>query len=662
MLRHVWVNGELQGINDAGAVGDAHALMDHAPVDAVLPAGGVAKQLLEKIDSTDYNARWVGISSAVLSHSENTIFVDKSAGTDWSDWEFGAPHEVGDVVICGAIIYRCIQAYLATDAIAEVQMCSSDPDAYKDYWEVYPWGQSMEQAFASIGQALRVVRQGVSGGQGIIVGAGLYEENIVVPSRVFLIGQAAALEGTIKLGYQAFVAINRHFAAGNDQVMVEHIATEDVAMYTCDKVRSNGRLEHESFPFTGVKVLQNDREDTGLIAKITQCILGEDSELIHTLAVSEPAPEAVNVATDPDKFSGNNDSGTIGNLSETQNVSSWTQFNYPAWVEYDMGEGNTANVNEYTLRADMSLRAPRVWTVKGSNNGNFAGTQGTDWWQIDSRSLSEATNPWISQNTHTHSITTNQNNYRYYRIDFTEGYSTRLRLNLLTLVATGGTGFAGGEMLFDVDDIRLNDGAVIASSKCACNAWRGTIKEARYAPDTSGGIGFEVTEGSVMVSGQNLASDLAYDVSGGELIIDFLNMEDGVQTGGVVVDLAALARDALPSVQPILKDYTEEVKVIAGSGALTLDFEEGNVFEVTVDDDVATTLSLDNVREKAQSLTLHLIQHADDPVVTLDWTTHWSSAEVPTFVPGLNVLTFHRLRTTDPWLGHLVGQGYGAGA
>ncbi len=473
------------------------------------------------------------VSEKLLAESDNTIHVDKSAGTDWDSWEPGIAHAFGDIVICGAFVYRCIQAYAESDDIAFVQPCSSAPEGYEDYWEVYSWGQSEEKPFASIGQALRVVKQNVSGGQGIFVGAGLYKEDIVVPARVFLIGASASLEGTIKLGYQSFVKLNRHFASADNQVMVEHISPTDVAIYNCDKVRADGRLQNEDYPFVGVKVFQNDRILSGMIVKITQCILGINSELIHTVATGEESTEPVNVATDTNKFSGDNTGGIIGNLSETENVSSWVQWgSLPAYVQYDLGEGGSSNVSTYTMIASMSARAPRVWTIKGSNDGS-------NWDDLATESLAESPNIWVSQSTQTFTIPSeNVASYRYYKIDFAESYSDTLRLNQLQLIGSGNiTTFAGGAMLFDVDGIRLNTGAVIASSNSIDNKWRGRIIEARYPADVVGSTAFVVTDGSVMVNGNNLESTIVFDVSGGTLDIDFQNVSSGsnyVKTGGVV--------------------------------------------------------------------------------------------------------------------------------
>ncbi len=121
--------------------------------------------------------------------------------------------------------------------------------------------------------------------------------------------------------------------------------------------------------------------------------------------------------------------------------------------------------------------------------------------------------------------------------------------------------------------------------------------------------------------------------------------------------------DGNKAIGAIIEDYIETAVISDGTGAQELDLEDGNVFEHTIDTDDETTITLDSVRAGAQSFTLHLIQHADEPVITLDFTIHWSGDAIPDFaLEGLNVLTFHRLRTTDPWLGHVVGQEYGDGS
>ncbi len=498
-----------------------------------LPEGGSSNQILKKINNEPYNVQWEDLSLDTFAQTDNTIFVDKSSGTDWDSWVSAQPHNIDDIVICGAFVYRCIQSYDESDPIAFIQPCSSNPSAYEDYWEVFSWGKSIEQPFASINQALRIVKQGVAGGQGIIVGSGLYTEDIVIPSRVFLIGDSTALEGTIKLGYQAFVKLNRHFASADNQIMVEHISPTDVAIYNCDKVRTNGRLEHPNFPFTGVKLFQNNSPVAGLIAHIAQCILGEDSEMFHTLAIEGESSEPTNIATDTTKFSGNNTMGTIGNLSETENVSSWVQWNFPAYVQYDLGEGSSASVSSYIMIASMSARAPRIWTIKGSNDN-------LEWTDLASETLAISPNIWVSQSTQTFSIPSeNIASYRYYRIDITASYDTTVRLNQLQLIGGGSAvTFSGGAMLFDIYGISLESGAIIASSKSANNSWRGRIIEARYPQDVTGSTGFLVTAGSVMASGNNLLSTVAFDVTGGSLHLDFQNIDQSItnytKTGGTV--------------------------------------------------------------------------------------------------------------------------------
>jgi len=111
-----------------------------------------------------------------------------------------------------------------------------------------------------------------------------------------------------------------------------------------------------------------------------------------------------------------------------------------------------------------------------------------------------------------------------------------------------------------------------------------------------------------------------------------------------------------------LKDYSEEQTTPASSsGTLVLDLENGNVFEVTLTENV-TTLTLSNppVSGDAGALTLILSQDGAGSR-TFAWpaSTQWAGGVAPTVSPAANAKDIYTLITTDAgttWYGMIGGQ------
>ncbi len=121
-----------------------------------------------------------------------------------------------------------------------------------------------------------------------------------------------------------------------------------------------------------------------------------------------------------------------------------------------------------------------------------------------------------------------------------------------------------------------------------------------------------------------------------------------------------------------IKNYVEELDATTGTGAIELDLTDGNVFEVTIDADTPTTISVDptTVRAGAHSFTLILHQHADGPAITLDFDDGggggdilWAGDSIPEVPDDETIVyTFFTLDAGVSWYGHVVGQDYGDGS
>ena len=126
--------------------------------------------------------------------------------------------------------------------------------------------------------------------------------------------------------------------------------------------------------------------------------------------------------------------GTITNLfsnNYTYNPDATHRFllasdKLPVCIDYDFGAGNAQVVNAYKLWAGWSQRAPKAWTLYGSNNDSaYQADSETDWVEIDSHS---GETDWWQTNGNAKNYTADDNSYtcdnttayRYYRLKVTE--------------------------------------------------------------------------------------------------------------------------------------------------------------------------------------------------------------------------------------------------
>lgn len=121
--------------------------------------------------------------------------------------------------------------------------------------------------------------------------------------------------------------------------------------------------------------------------------------------------------------------------------------------------------------------------------------------------------------------------------------------------------------------------------------------------------------------------------------------------GGVITD-------------PEIKDYAETRPAPASSaGVLTLDLETGNVFEVTLTEDVAT-LTLSNPPASGKAGALTLVLHQDAAVArTFAWpaAVKWAGGTAPTVTATLGAIDVFTLLTLDggtTWYGFTGGQDF----
>ena len=98
----------------------------------------------------------------------------------------------------------------------------------------------------------------------------------------------------------------------------------------------------------------------------------------------------------------------------------------PVCIDYDFGAGNAQVVNAYKLWAGWKERAPKAWTLYGSNNDSaYQADSETDWVAIDSHS---GETDWWQTNGNAKDYTADDNTYtcdnttayRYYRLKVTE--------------------------------------------------------------------------------------------------------------------------------------------------------------------------------------------------------------------------------------------------
>ena len=112
-----------------------------------------------------------------------------------------------------------------------------------------------------------------------------------------------------------------------------------------------------------------------------------------------------------------------------------------------------------------------------------------------------------------------------------------------------------------------------------------------------------------------------------------------------------------------LVDYAEAYSTPASAGTIDLDLENGNVFEVTLDQATTFTFSKPPVTGRAGSFTLIVHQDATGSrIATWPASVDWEAASAPTLSSAANqrdVLSFFTVDGGTIWYGFLGGLNFG---
>ena len=127
--------------------------------------------------------------------------------------------------------------------------------------------------------------------------------------------------------------------------------------------------------------------------------------------------------------------------------------------------------------------------------------------------------------------------------------------------------------------------------------------------------------------------------------------------GNLIIKKVSMGDELLN--RPEIKDYSEtKTSPSSASNVLTLDIVNGNVFEVTLTENV-TTLNFNNPSPtgKACSFTLILIQDSTPRTVAWPGSVKWDSGTAPTIsaASAIYILTFVTVNAGTTWYGFLAG-------
>jgi hypothetical protein len=130
------------------------------------------------------------------------------------------------------------------------------------------------------------------------------------------------------------------------------------------------------------------------------------------------------------------------------NNKSWIANNVKTgWLKFDFGSGKT--VVKYTLSNDahsLVNRAPKTWTLQGSNND-------ADWDTLDTQTNVAV---WTSQEMRTYDISS-PDSYRYYKLDITANQGvTYLTVGELELIGSGDVEITLTDPLETTTDLKSN--------------------------------------------------------------------------------------------------------------------------------------------------------------------------------------------------------------
>ncbi len=119
----------------------------------------------------------------------------------------------------------------------------------------------------------------------------------------------------------------------------------------------------------------------------------------------------------------------------------------------------------------------------------------------------------------------------------------------------------------------------------------------------------------------------------------------------------------------VITSYTETVLSTSGTGNVTFNLANANVFEHTVSADTATTFKVTGQKAQALSITVMVHQHEDGPSIIWDFDNGseagdilWPGDAIPDIDDDVTaIFTFVTIDSGVTWYGHLVGQDYGDG-
>jgi hypothetical protein len=114
------------------------------------------------------------------------------------------------------------------------------------------------------------------------------------------------------------------------------------------------------------------------------------------------------------------------------------------------------------------------------------------------------------------------------------------------------------------------------------------------------------------------------------------------------------------AIRPEIKDYSESYTASSGSGTVTLDLTNGNVFQHTASGgNVTFAFSNPPASGKAGSLTLKWIQDSSDRTITWPTSVDWAGGSAPDVTSGSAKVDIYTFFTVD---GGTIWYGFQAGA
>jgi hypothetical protein len=182
---------------------------------------------------------------------------------------------------------------------------------------------------------------------------------------------------------------------------------------------------------------------------------------------------------------------------------------------------------------------------------------------------------------------------------------------------------------------------------------------------SGGTTGLTTSGGPITSSGTiTLAGTLAV-ASGGTGATDAAGARTGIGAAALGANTFTGAQNLADNelARPLLKDYAEAVTSPAiSSGTLTLNLEQGNVFTVSLNANIATlTISNPPASGRAGSFTLIFTADGTARAVTWGGAIQWPGGTAPTLTSAngkVDVLTFITTDGGTTWRGFVSGQNY----